>query len=229
MALGNIGYGIDLVEAAQDRGLDITTELYPYTAGSTSLESALFDEGWQSRLGGISYEDIQWQDTGERLTATTFEEYRAEGGVVIIHMMKDEWIDTGIGRRSIMIASDGMPYAPGAHPRSAGTFSRVLGRYVRQRGALDLMTALTKMTLMPADRLAKVTPAARLKGRVQVGADADITVFDPNTIIDTSTFSSGLQFSEGIEYVLVNGVLVVAEGESVADVYPGRPLTGQYH
>lgn len=228
MSLGNIGYAIDLVEAAQDQGLDITTEMYPYTAGSTSLESALFDEGWQGRLGGISYGDLQWQDTGERLTPATFEQYREEGGVVIIHMMKEAWIDDGIGRRSTMIASDGMPYAPGAHPRSAGTFARVLGRYVRERQALDLMTALKKMTLMPADRLAEIAPGARLKGRLQVGADADITVFDPDTVIDTATFTSGLTFSEGIEHVLVNGVLVVRHGESLPDVFPGRAVLGRY-
>ena len=134
MTLADINLGIDLVEAAQARGHDITTELYPYTAASTSLESSLFDEGWQQRLGNISYGDVQWQDTGERLTPESFEHYREQGGVVIIHMMREEWIAAGIGRKSTMIASDGMPYAPGAHPRSAGTFARVLGRYVRERG-----------------------------------------------------------------------------------------------
>ena len=229
MALGHIEHAVDLVEAAQARGLDVTTEMYPYTAGSTSLESALFDEGWQSNLGGISYEDLQWQDTGERLTSATFETYRAQGGVVIIHMMKEDWIDAGINRASTMIASDGMPYAPGAHPRSAGTFSRVLGRYVREREALDLMTAIAKMTLMPAQRLADITPQAARKGRLQVGADADVTVFDPATVIDKATFTSGLQYSEGVAYVLVGGVLVVDEGENVPEVYPGQALLGKHH
>ena len=228
MALGDIALAIDLVEAAQARGHDITTELYPYTAGSTSLESALFDEGWQQRLGNIGYADIQWQDTGERLTADSFERYREEGGVVIIHMMREEWIDAGIARESVMIASDGMPYAPGAHPRSAGTFSRVLGRYVRERGALKLMSALQKMTLMPADRLADIAPAMRLKGRLQVGADADITVFDAGRIIDTATFEADLSFSRGVEYVLVNGTLVVDAGQSVKNVFPGRAIIGKY-
>ncbi len=228
MALGDIALAIDLVEAAQARGHDITTELYPYTAGSTSLESALFDEGWQQRLGNIGYADIQWQDTGDRLTADSFERYREEGGVVIIHMMREEWIDAGIARESVMIASDGMPYAPGAHPRSAGTFSRVLGRYVRERGALNLMSALQKMTLMPADRLADIAPAMRLKGRLQVGADADITIFDAGRIIDTATFEADLSFSRGVEYVLVNGTLVVDAGQSVANVFPGRAIIGKY-
>jgi len=228
MALGDIALAIDLVEAAQARGHDITTELYPYTAGSTSLESALFDEGWQQRLGNIGYADIQWQDTGERLTADSFERYREEGGVVIIHMMREEWIDAGIARESVMITSDGMPYAPGAHPRSAGTFSRVLGRYVRERGALNLMSALQKMTLMPADRLADIAPTMRLKGRLQVGADADITIFDAGRIIDTATFEADLSFSRGVEYVLVNGTLVVDAGQSVANVFPGRAIVGKY-
>ncbi|MCZ6458900.1 MAG: amidohydrolase family protein, partial [Gammaproteobacteria bacterium] len=228
MALGDIALAIDLVEAAQARGHDITTELYPYTAGSTSLESALFDEGWQQRLGNIGYADIQWQDTGERLTADSFERYREKGGVVIIHMMREEWIDAGIARESVMIASDGMPYAPGAHPRSAGTFSRVLGRYVRERGALNLMSALQKMTLMPADRLSDIAPAMRLKGRLQVGADADITIFDAGRIIDTATFEADLSFSRGVEYVLVNGTLVVDAGQSVANVFPGRAIIGKY-
>ena len=227
MALGSIELGIDLVEAAQARGLDITTEMYPYTAGSTSLESALFDDGWQQTMD-ITFEDIQWQDTGERLTQRSFEKYRRQGGIVIIHMMKDAWIDAGISRASTMIGSDGMPYAPGAHPRSAGTFARVLGRYVREREALSLMDALRKMTLMPAQRLEIIAPNARNKGRIKVGADADITVFDPNTVIDTATFESGLAFSEGIEHVIVNGVLVVDGGASVGDVFPGRPLYGRY-
>ncbi len=228
MALGSIQLGIDLVEAAQARGLDVTTEMYPYTAGSTALESALFDEGWQQSLGGITFEDLQWQDTGERLTEQTFHRYRRQGGVVIIHMMKEAWIDAGIGRPSTMIGSDGMPYAPGAHPRSAGTFARVLGRYVREREALSLMDALRKMTLMPAQRLEIIAPSARRKGRLQVGADADITVFDPTSVIDTATFDSGLSFSRGIEHVIVNGVFVVDGGESITDVFPGKAILGKY-
>jgi len=71
---------LDLILGAQERGADITTEAYPYTAASTSIQSAIFDEGWQENLR-ISYEDLQWQDTGERLTEKTFNEYREEGGV----------------------------------------------------------------------------------------------------------------------------------------------------
>ena len=101
---------LDLILGAQERGADITTEAYPYTAASTSIESAIFDEGWQERLR-ISYEDVQWQDTGERLTEESFNRYREQGGTVIIHMMKDEWIKAQLSDPRVMVASDGMPYA----------------------------------------------------------------------------------------------------------------------
>jgi hypothetical protein len=94
MALGNINLALDMIQAAQNNGLDITTEVYPYTAASTVLQSAMFSEGWQERLG-INYDDLQWVATGERLTKETFERYRKIGGTVIMHMMKAEWIETG--------------------------------------------------------------------------------------------------------------------------------------
>ena len=127
-----------------------------------------------------------------------------------------------------MVASDGMPYAPGAHPRSAGTFSRVLGQYVREQGVMTLMEGLRKMTLMPAIRLEEIAPSMKNKGRIQVGADADITVFDPDKILDTATFEKGLSFSEGIEHVFVNGTFVVRGGETVAGAQPGRAVLGRY-
>ncbi len=227
MALGEIDVAVAMVEAGQQRGLDITTELYPYTAASTALESTIFDPGWQDRKS-ISYGDLQWISTGERLTEKTFQEYRKRGGTVIIHMMKPEWIEVGIRSPVTMIASDGMPFTPGAHPRSAGTFSRVLGRYVREWKTISLMSALGKMTIMPARRLESVAPGAHLKGRLQVGCDADITVFDPDRVIDTATFEDDLSFSEGIHHVLVNGTFVVRDEQTVSGVHPGLALVGKY-
>jgi hypothetical protein len=226
-ALGNIQLGLDMVNAAQKRGLDITTELYSYTAASTSLQSAMFSDGWQDRLG-ISYVDLQWVASGERLTKESFEKYRKEGGVVIMHMMKPEWIKTGIAAPGVMIASDGMPYAKLAHPRTGGTFSRVLGKYVREEKVINLMTAIEKMTLLPAKRLENIAPMMRYKGRIQIGADADLTIFNPNTIIDKGTFETGPTFSEGIAYVIVNGVLVLKNGKTVDNVFPGQPVYGKY-
>ena len=227
VTLSEIDLAIEMINTAQKRGFDITTEIYPYTAASTSLESALFDEGWQDKFG-ISYDGLQWVATGERLTKETFIKYRKEGGVVIIHMMKPEWIKSGIGSMNTMIASDGMPYAKLAHPRTAGTFSRVLGKYVREERVLSLPAAIEKMTLLPAKRLEGVAPIMRFKGRIQVGTDADITVFDPNKIVDKATFEKGLAFSEGVQFVLVNGVFVLKEGKTVKDVFPGQPVYGKY-
>lgn len=210
------------IRDARARGLDVTTESYPYTAGSTALESAVFDPGWEARLG-IGYRDLQWAATGERLTEETFARYRKQGGMVIVHSIPESIVRDAIADPLVMIASDGMPITgPRVHPRGQGTFSRVLGRYVREEKALDLMTALRKMTLMPAQRLEARAPAFRNKGRVRVGADADITIFDPARIIDRATYDEPLRNSEGISFVLVNGVAVIRNGQLAAGAYPGK-------
>lgn len=225
-SLWNIAPVLELIGGAQSRGFDITTEAYPYTAASTGLQSTIFDPGWQEKLR-IGYGDLQWQDTGERLTAETFRSYRTGGGIVIIHMMKDEWIRHALGTDFVMVASDGMPYAAGAHPRSAGTFSRFLGRYVRDQELMPLMDGLARITIMPAKRLEGMTDQARRKGRVQRSADADITVFDPESIIDTATFEDDLSYSEGVVHVLVNGEFVVRDGENIRGAMPGRAIIGR--
>jgi hypothetical protein len=227
MALGNIELAINMVNDARKKGFDISSELYPYTAGSTLLQSAMFNDGWQERMN-ISYGDLQWVATGERLTKESYEKYKKEGGVVILHVMKPEWIKTGIAAPGVMIASDGMPYAKLAHPRTAGTFSRVLGKYVREDKVIDLMTALEKMTLLPARRLENISPMMRYKGRIQVGADADITIFNPETVTDKATFEKGLAFSEGVEYVMVNGSFVLKNGKTVSNIFPGQAVYGRF-
>lgn len=213
---------IAAVEGARKNGLDVTTECYPYTAGSTRLESAVFDPGWQERQG-VTYHDVQWTDTGERLTAETFEKYRKTGGTVVIFSIPEEAVRTALANPMVMIASDGMPLTgPKIHPRGQATFSRVLGHYVREEKTLELMTALRKMTLMPAQRLEKRAPVFRDKGRMRVGADADITVFDPERVIDKATFEEPLQYSAGIQFVFVNGIAVVKDGQLVDGVFPGK-------
>jgi dihydroorotase len=213
---------IAMVQGAQEHGLDVTTECYPYTAGSTALQSAIFEPGWQENMG-ITYKDIQWAATGERLTAETFAKFRKEGGMVVIFSIPEEAARTAVANPIVMIASDGMPITGAkVHPRGQATFSRVLGHYVRDEKVLDLMTALRKMTLMPAQRLEKRAPIFKDKGRIRVGADADITVFDLARVIDKATFDDPLQYSEGIPFVLVNGVVVVKDSQLVDGVRPGR-------
>jgi dihydroorotase len=127
-----------------------------------------------------------------------------------------------------MVASDGLPFRTGGeHPRGAGTFARVLGHYVRERGTIGLMDAVRKMSLMPADRLAGYVPAMRRKGRLAVGADADVTVFDAAHVVDRATYAKPMQPSDGIRYVLVGGTLVVRDGTPVTGALPGRPVRAE--
>jgi dihydroorotase len=222
MGLRNTPTLIAVVKGSRAHGVDVTTECYPYTAGSTALESAIFDDGWQERQG-ITYKDVQWTKTGERLTAETFVKYRKEGGVVVIFSIPEEAARTAVSDPIVMIASDGMPLTGAkVHPRGQATFARMLGHYVREEKALGLMTALRKMTLMPAQRLEKRAQVFLEKGRIRVGADADITIFDPQTVIDKATFEEPMQFSAGIPFVLVKGVAVVKNGQLVEGVFPGR-------
>jgi N-acyl-D-aspartate/D-glutamate deacylase len=208
-----------MIDGARARGLDVTTEAYPYTAGMTDLSSAIFAEGWQQRQGGIGFGALQWALTGERLTAESFARYRQQGGMVAIHSIPEEIVGLAIGHANVMVASDGLINEGKGHPRAAGTYARVLGRYVRDQHVLPLMEAIRKMTILPAQRL-----GIGNKGKIAVGADADITIFDAGKVIDRATFDKPAQYSEGIPYVLVNGVTVVDRGELVANVSPGRPV-----
>ena len=118
---------------------------------------------------------------------------------VLVFAYTQEVLDQVIPNPLVMIASDGLE----GHPRNAGTYSRVLAQYVREKGTITLMDALRKMSLMPAEMLERSTPAARLKGRLQEGADADIVVFDAATISDRSTFEKPMEPSTGVRYLLV--------------------------
>lgn len=213
---------IAMVAEARRHGMDVTAEAYPYTAASTALESAVFDPGWQQKMA-IGYHDLQWAATGERLTAETFERYRKQGGIVVIYAIPESAARAAMVSPLVMIGSDGMPITGAkVHPRGQGSFSRVLGHYVREEHALPLMEALRKMTLMPAQRLERRAPVFANKGRIRVGADADITIFDADHIIDKASFESPLQYSDGVEFVLVNGVPVVDQGKLVEGVFPGQ-------
>lgn len=221
MGLRGVPVLLDMIGGARAHGQDVSTECYPYTAAMTDLASAIFNPGWQE-LMGISYHELQWAATGERLTAETFEKYRKEGGMVIIHSIPEEMVRLALSTPFVLVASDGELKDGIGHPRAAGTFARVLGRYVREQKVITLMDAIRKMSLMPAQRLEKYAPVMRNKGRIRVGADADIDVFDPKTVEDKATFEHPALDSVGFKYVLVNGVPVVKDGTLVEDVLPGR-------
>ncbi len=214
---------ISLIEGARARGLDVTTEAYPYIAGMTAINSALFNPGWREKLG-IDYGNLVLPDTGEHLTKARFDELHSSTAQqwVLVFANTQETVDAVIPNPLIMIASDGAE----GHPRNAGTFSRVLAQYVRDKKTLTLMEALRKMTLMPAQMLERSTPGARQKGRLQEGTDADIVVFDPQTISDRSTFEKPMEPSIGVHDLLVGGILLIENGKMVPDVYPGRAILG---
>jgi N-acyl-D-aspartate/D-glutamate deacylase len=214
---------LSLVEGARARGLDVTTEAYPYLAGMTGISSALFNPGWHEKLG-IDYRDLVLPNTGEHLTKERFDELRnsPSGQGVLVFANTQEMIDQTIPNPLIMIASDGAE----GHPRNAGTYARVLAQYVREKKTLTLMEALRKMTLMPAQMLERSTPTGRMKGRVQEGVDADIVVFDPATIEDRATYEKPMEPSVGVHYLLVAGIVVIDDGKIVPGVFPGRAILG---
>jgi len=214
---------LSLIEGARKRGLDVTTEAYPYIAGMTAVNSALFNPGWREKLG-IDYGNLVMPDTGEHLTKERFEELHNSNTQqwVLVFANTQEIVDAIIPNPLIMIASDGAE----GHPRNAGTYSRVLAQYVREKKTLTLMEALKKMTLMPAQMLERSTPEARRKGRVQEGADADLVVFDPEMIADRSTFEKPMEPSVGVHFLIVGGTTLIDDGKMVEGVYPGRAIVG---
>jgi hypothetical protein len=214
---------LSMIEGARARGLDVTTEAYPYIAGMTAINSALFNPGWQEKLG-IGYDSLLLPDTGERLTKERFDELHNSNvtHLVVIFSNTQEAVDHVIGHPLVMIASDGAE----GHPRNAGTYSRVLAQYVREKAAITLMEALRKMSLMPAQMLERSTPAGHQKGRLQEGADADIVVFDAEKISDRSTYAKPMEPSVGVRYLLVGGTILVSEAKVVPNVFPGRALRG---
>lgn len=216
---------LKMIEGARSRGLDIDTEFYPYEAAMTYLESAVFNEGWQERMG-VDYKDVVWTKTGERLTAESFVRYRKLGGLAVIYGIPEPMIKLAIASPFTMVASDGLIEEGKGHPRGAGTFARVLGHYVREQHALPLMEALRKMSLQPAQRLEKSIPDMRAKGRIRVGADADIVAFDEARVIDRATFTEPALPSTGFQYVLVQGQVILRQGELRSGMFPGREVRG---
>lgn len=229
MAIQRVPESLAVIDRARKRGVDIAADVYPYDTFMTRIESAIFDPGWQQKYQ-LDYSDLTWVATGERVTAESFPKFRKEGGHVAVKQIRESDIEAALRHPAVSVASDGyIGEGVVSHPRGAGTFSRTLGRYVRERKVIDLMTALRKMTAQPVQRLEPASSALKKKGRLSPGMDADITVFDPATVIDRATFQNPKQPSAGIEDVIVNGVVVQRDGHLLLTSRgPGRPIRGEH-
>lgn len=241
---------LDAIAKAQARGVRITTEAYPYHASSTSIGATfLSPEQMSSREKPAS--TITYLKTGERVADyDRLAQLRAEdpGGTVVIDYLDPdnaehmEWLHRIVTYPNTAVASDAMvmqigdrrtgedlesrwpvPEEAFAHPRSAGCFSRAIGHISRELGLMSLAEAVSRCSYVPTTILESFVPAMRTKGRVQVGCDADLTIFDPETIIDRATFTK-LAPSEGIHHVLVDGQFVVRHSELLPEALPGKPV-----
>ncbi len=218
------GRYLEIIAQAQKDGIDVTTECYPYNRGSTLIQSHPYNN-WET-FNDDHFQNFIWVETGETLTRASFARYRQTGGTIISPPSYSmETVKMLIASPLTMIASDGMWLVNGrAHPRSFGTYSRVLGHYVREEKALSLTDALAKMTIRPAKRLERRVPMMQNKGRIRAGADADIVVFNPDTIIDRGTYENPVQAPDGIKYVLVNGAVALDDSKLVDGVKAGTAV-----
>ena len=237
----------ELIRGAQQRGVPVTTEAYPYAAGSTVVGAEIFRGNWRERMGGAQASDLELN--GKPFDDATLAAAQASspGDLIVVHFMRPErsaadqgYLDQAVLFPGGAIASDGMPWVSKgktitedvwplpadafAHPRSAGTFTRFLRDYVRERKTIDLREGLRKMTLIPAQILEQSVPQMKLKGRLQVGKDADVVVFDLATVRDRATYTAPNATSVGMKYVVVNGVPVIRDGELVRSALPGRAI-----
>ena len=214
---------LEMISDARAHGRDVTTEAYPYDAGMTEIQSSVIQDMYRS-ASNDSLATLEWPPTGERLNRESYERYSRAGGPVVVHTNTEQMVAVAITSPLTIIASDAYWRNGTGHPRTTGTYARVLGRYVRESHSLSLMDAIRKMTLMPAQRLEARVPAMKQKGRLSVGADADITIFDAARVLDRSTYREPSLPPVGIQHVIVNGVSVVVNGRPVEGVAPGKAV-----
>jgi len=228
-AMSGVSVWLDKIDAARARGVDVTTEMFPWTAGSALIYSDVFSRDWR-RIFSIDYGDVQWAETGEWLTEETFERYQQErpDGQTMHHYIREEWNRLAIERPHVMVASDAMPltsYDRKVVPNGAGTSASILGQYVREEQLLTLSDALARLSLLPARRLESFAPAFARKGRLQLGADADIVVFDADTIGARASYLEPFAPAAGLRAVIVGGAIAAHDGELLAETHGGALIT----
>ena len=228
-AMSGVDNWLDEIDAARARGVDVTTEMFPWTSGSAAISSDVFSRNWRE-IFAIDYSDVQWAETEEWLTEDTFKAYRETrpDGQTMHHYIREDWNRRAIERPHVMVASDAMPlfsYERKVVPNGAGTSTRVLGQYVRDEGLLSLSDAIARLSLYPAQRLEAFAPVFAQKGRIKVGADADIVIFDPATVAAKASYEAPFETPSGIHSVWVAGQLSVQHGELVEGAGAGDKLT----
>lgn len=229
-AMSGIEQFLQLFHSAIEDGVDISAESYPYNAGSASIGAQVFNKDWQ-KIFGISYADVQLAESGKYFDQQSWDALRKTnpGATIIHHYGREDWTQLALKAPAMIIGSDAMPVfseSVKSHPRGMGTFSRVLSEYVRKNKTLELQEALAKMSYLPAARLSQVAPKFENKGRIQVGADGDIVIFDANTITDQATYTEPYQAPKGISWVVINGEVIVQDGKIADDTFPGRIIMG---
>ena len=231
-AMGRIGDWLAMIDQANAAGANITTETLSYAAGGTSISADVFRRRDWQKIFDITYEDVQWVSTGEWLTRETWEKYAREEptGMVNHHYVKEPWMITAMQWPQMMISTDALPALDLdvlANPNVAGTFSRVLGHYVRDTQVLSLHEALAKLSLFQAQWMEQASPAFKNKGRIQEGMDADIVIFNAKTIAANAIYGDPYKKPTGIQHVLVAGRQVVIDAERIEGRYPGRKILGR--
>ncbi|MEZ8271856.1 amidohydrolase family protein [Vibrio splendidus] len=249
-SLRDIDATLELFDEATENGFHVTAGAYPWGAAGTVVGAAMFSgPEWKERLG---YQEESIQMGTERLNNEELLKAQKEqpGSIINWHFLDEavpselSALDKSIIHPNVLIESDSMPwmliedgkasYYEGdewpipseafAHPRSSGTFTKILGTYVRERGLLSMEEAIRKMSYMPATVLDGFVPQMEKKGRIQVGMDADIVIFDPKTVANKATYQVPAAISTGIDTVLVNGQFVVQDGELVTSAAPGQAI-----
>lgn len=228
---GGTGYmeeALKMCEDARREGLDVSADTYSYNSWATYLGSARFRAGWQERFG-ITYKDLQIGGTDTFITKDTFRAYQQKNVLVYAHnSIPEKDIELALQDPSVMVGSDTIISSGNNHPRGAGNYAKLFADYVRDKKVISLMQAIEKSAYLPARRLEQASPAMKKKGRLEVGCDADIILFNPATIKDKATVKNVFAPSVGVEYVFVNGVLVKEGDRYYPNLKPGKAIVSYF-
>lgn len=211
-AYGQTTEALKMIEQANKAGVDLMADIYPYDAFSSYIGSAVFDPGCFKNWG-INYQAVKILEgkyKGHKCTKEIFKYLRKNevDTLVAVSAMDEEEIVEAIQNPLLMIASDGLLNNGQGHPRSAGTFPRVIAKYVREEKQISLKDAVKKMSYLPAKRI-----GLKQKGRIKAGYDADLTIFDFAKIKDNATFEEPTKAPTGINHVLIKGVEIVQQSK----------------